>query len=220
MPVAENLSGKTFGRLTAVKDVGKTSRGRVWQCLCFCGTVKNVVSTYLKNGHTKSCGCLHADSAKASGVLRRTHGFTAKDKKWTASEYGVWMSMKSRCSNPRSASYKSYGARGIKVCARWLSFENFIADMGRRPSSKHTLDRINTNGNYEPANCRWADQLQQAQTRTNVRMINAFGETLTAAMWARRTGINAMAIRNRLDAGWSPEDAVSKPLRKLNRHAN
>lgn len=218
MPIAQDLSGKTFGRLTAIKDVGKTSRGRVWECACSCGSTKNVISTYLTSGHTQSCGCLHADSAKIGGLKRRTHGFTTLDKKWTASEYGVWMSMKARCSNPKTPSYKSYGRRGIVVCERWMSFENFIQDMGRRPSSKHSLDRIDTNGNYEPGNCRWADQLQQAQTRTNVRMITAFGETLTSAMWARKTGVSALAIRNRIDSGWDAESAVSKPVRRMNRN--
>jgi hypothetical protein len=219
MPIAENLAGQKFGRLTAIEDIGKTTRGRVWRCMCECGQEAESVSTYLKNGHKKSCGCLHADSAKISGIKQRTHGYTTTDKKWTASEYGVWMSMKARCGNPKASSYKRYGARGIAVCERWMKFENFIQDMGPRPTNKHSLDRIDTDKGYEPGNCRWADQMQQAQTRTNVRKIHAFGETMTAAMWGRRTGITAMTIRNRIDAGWTPEDAVTKPKRAQNASA-
>jgi hypothetical protein len=217
MPVAEDLTGKKFGRLTALYDVGKNVRGRIWRCICECGTELDGVATYLKNGHKKSCGCLHADSAKLAGLKTRTHGYTTVDKKWTSSEYAIWQSMKSRCINPKNASYKHYGGRGIVICEQWLKFENFIQDMGNRPSAKHSLDRINTNGNYEPTNCRWADQMQQAQTRTNVRAITAFGETLTSAMWSRRTGIKAEAIRNRIDAGWSAEDALSTPIRASKR---
>jgi hypothetical protein len=219
MPVAENLAGQKFGRLTAIEDIGKTTRGRVWRCMCECGQETESVSTYLKNGHKKSCGCLHADSAKISGMKQRTHGYTTVDKKWTASEYGVWMSMKARCGNPKTPSYKRYGARGIEVCERWIKFENFIQDMGKRPTNKHSLDRIDTHKGYEPGNCRWADQMEQAQTRTNVRKIHAFGETMTAAMWGRKTGITAMTIRNRIDAGWTPEDAVTKPKKAQNASA-
>lgn len=219
MPIAENLAGQKFGRLTAIEDIGKTKRGRVWRCLCECGQQTNSVSTYLKNGHKKSCGCLHADSARISGFKQRTHGYTTFDKKWTASEYGVWMSMKARCGNPKTAGYKRYGGRGIFVCERWMKFENFIIDMGARPTNKHSLDRIDTNKGYEPKNCRWADQMQQAQTRTNVRQICAFGQTLTAAMWERKTGITALTIRNRIDAGWPTEDAVTKPKRLQNASA-
>lgn len=217
MPVAEDLTGQKFGRLTALRDVGKTKRGRMWRCVCDCGNETDTISTYLKSGHKRSCGCLHADSAKVAGLKARTHGYTTVDKKWTSNEYAIWQSMKARCLNKKVASYKNYGGRGVTICERWMKFENFIADMGNRPTPKHSLDRIDTNGNYEPNNCRWADQVEQAQTRTNVRSITAFGETLTSAMWSRRTGIKAEAIRNRLDAGWTPEDAVSKPVRGMKR---
>jgi len=219
MPVAENLTGQKFGRLTAIEDIGKTTKGRVWRCVCECGQETKGVSAQLKQGHKKSCGCLHADSAKIAGIKQRTHGYTAVGKKWTSSEYGVWMSMKARCGNPKTASYKRYGGRGIMVCDRWMKFDNFIQDMGPRPTNKHSLDRIDTNKGYEPGNCRWADQMQQAQTRTNVRHIHAFGETMTAAMWERKTGITALTIRNRIDAGWPPEEAVIKPKKAKNANA-
>lgn len=217
MPVAENLSGKRFGKLVAVCDIGRTSRGRIWNCICDCGAETTSISTYLKNGHKRSCGCLHAESARVAGEKQRTHGHTSKERKKSASEYHAWSSMKSRCLNPNVHNYKRYGARGITVCERWADFQNFYADMGPKPSSKHSLERLDTNGNYEPKNCVWADAFQQASTRTNVRSIEAFGKIMTAAAWSRETGIPATVIRNRLDSGWDVEKALSVSVRKLTR---
>lgn len=214
MPAAENLSGQRFGKLVALSDVGKTTRGRVWRCVCDCGKETDSVSVYLKNGHKQSCGCLHAESAKKAGVKRVTHGHTTTEKKAQASEYHAWSSMKSRCTNPNTHSYKRYGARGIKVCERWMDFASFYADMGPKPSTKHSLERLNTDGDYEPSNCVWADAFQQASTRTNVRAISAFGKVLTAAAWSRETGIDASVIRNRIDSGWPAYAAVTTPVRK------
>lgn len=217
MPVAENLSGKRFGKLVAVCDIGRTSRGRIWNCICDCGAETTSISTYLKNGHKRSCGCLHAESARVAGEKQRTHGHTSKERKKSASEYHAWSSMKTRCLNPNVHNYKRYGARGITVCERWADFQNFYADMGPKPSSKHSLERLDTNGNYEPKNCVWADAFQQASTRTNVRSIEAFGKIMTAAAWSRETGIPATVIRNRLDSGWDVEKALSVSVRKLTR---
>lgn len=218
MPIAINLTGKKFGRLTALKDVGKNKRGRVWECMCDCGKFVQVISTYLTSMHTRSCGCLQPDMAKASGEKRRTHGHTSNKNKQFAYEYHTWASMKNRCYRVGNASYKNYGARGITVCDRWLnSFENFYADMGPRPSNEHSLDRIDTNSGYSPENCRWADKYQQAQTRTNVRAITAFGKTQSAAAWERDTGIPSMVIRNRLDSGWDVEKTLTTQKRGIKR---
>lgn len=217
MPIAQDLSGQRFGKLVAVRDIGKTSRGRVWMCVCDCGQETEAVAGSLKSGHKKSCGCLHAESAKIAGGKQQTHGHTTKERKQGAAEYHAWSSMKSRCTNPNTHSYKRYGARGIKVCDRWLDFANFYADMGPKPSSKHSLERLNTDGNYEPSNCVWADAFQQASTRTNVRSITAFGKTMTAAAWERETSISASVIRNRLDSGWSIEAALTTPVRARKR---
>lgn len=217
MPVAENLSGMRFGKLVAVCDVGRTKRGRVWKCVCDCGSETESISTYLKNGHKRSCGCLHAESAKLASVKHQTHGHTTKDRKKFASEYNAWASMKSRCLNPNSHGFKRYGARGIKVCERWLNFAKFYEDMGPKPTQKHSLERLNTDGNYEPSNCVWADAIQQASTRTNVRSITAFGKTMTAAAWERETGIPATAIRNRIDSGWDIKRVLNTPVRNINR---
>ncbi len=121
--------------------------------------------------------------------------------------------MLTRCTNAISENYEKYGARGIRVCDRWLRFEGFLADMGERPPDT-SIDRIDPNGHYEPGNCRWASMVEQENNkRSNVR-INACGRSLTAAEWSRETGIGYQTIRKRLESGWSPDRAVSEPVRR------
>lgn len=121
--------------------------------------------------------------------------------------------MNQRCYNPNDSFYKDYGARGIKVCERWrYSFVDFLTDMGPKPSSKHSLDRIDASGNYEPGNCRWATPRQQSQNRRTVRHLEFDGQSHCINEWARRTGINRTTIAARLAAGLSVEDALTKPV--------
>ena len=117
--------------------------------------------------------------------------------------------MKARCTNANNKSFKNYGGRGITVCERWRKFENFIADMGRRPSSAHTIERKNNDQGYRPDNCVWVPRSEQSGNRRNSRRITARGETLTVAEWSRRTGLNYTTIQRRLDVGWDPERALS-----------
>lgn len=131
-------------------------------------------------------------------------------------EYAVWSSMKARCLNPNSQQYKNYGERGIKVCERWMLFENFFADMGERPSSKHSLGRLENDGNYDPSNCAWqTKQEQDNNKRTNV-FLEFNGVKLTVAQWAKRIGLNTDTLWMRINAGWS----VEKALTKTNRNSN
>ncbi len=118
--------------------------------------------------------------------------------------------MLDRCRNPKMKFYRYYGGRGIKVCERWQEFESFVTDMGEPPTPLHTLDRVDTNGHYEPGNCRWAtNDVQQNNRRNNVRL-TCDGLTLTTAEWSRKTGIPARRIRSRLAAGWSVENALRR----------
>lgn len=127
-------------------------------------------------------------------------------------EYRVWASMVQRCTNPARRSYDRYGGRGIRVCVAWVaSFETFLRDVGPRPSLKHTLDRIDNNGHYEPGNVRWATSQQQRDNASNTHVIAFRGETRTRAEWARHLGIPYFTLRNRLDSGWSIEDALTRP---------
>lgn len=134
-----------------------------------------------------------------------THGMTHSPA-WRS-----WSAMRNRCNNPNAADYPRYGARGIRVCDRWSSFENFHADMGPRPDGT-TLGRIDNAGHYAPGNCRWETIRQQARnTRTNVHVTHD-GLTLTVIEWAERTGISAVAIYQRIDSGWPASEAVTVPL--------
>jgi len=149
-----DLIGKRFGRLTVISLVGVDKRGnRLWDCACDCGKKNEaVLGKILKEGRTKSCGCLREEAAKRANT---THGMSL------SSEYSIWKSMIQRTTNKNASNYGLYGGRGITVCERWLkSFEAFYEDMGPRPDGM-TLDRKDNDGNYEPDNCRWVTSVVQ-----------------------------------------------------------
>lgn len=163
-----DLTGQRFGRLLAQWPAGISKNGSIhWLYLCDCGTLKVASRSAVRRGSCQSCGCLKEEVTRRG--RRRWHGCAGHGAKRTR-EWVAWASMQARCYNPNATGYERYGGVGIRVCDRWLEarhgFENFLADMGLRPSSQHSLDRFpNPYGHYEPSNCRWATKSQQARNR-------------------------------------------------------
>lgn len=149
---AIDLAGQKFGRLTVLKFAGNVGSKRHWLCRCDCGNETSVNTDFLRRGLTKSCGCYRVDFTISKNT---SHGLSH------SRTYKIWAGMKKRCLNPSSTRWKWYGGRGIKVCKRWLNFENFHADMGDPPSKLHSIERVDNSAGYEPGNCIWTTQKQQ-----------------------------------------------------------
>lgn len=155
-----DLTGQKFGRLTVLELSHKQNGHIFWLCRCDCGELKTAMGGNLKRGHVKSCGCF---LRQVSSARLKTHGMSR------TSEYSIWDGMKARCQNVQNTAYPNYGGRGITVCERWQTFENFYADMGSRPSEKHSVDRRDNDRGYEPDNCYWATPTEQLNnTRVNI----------------------------------------------------
>lgn len=196
MPKPHNrleLTGQRFGRLMVVgyshakKHPGGSSHS-MWRCQCDCGKETVVSGTYLRSKHTSSCGCALRDALIARN---KTHGGAG------TRTYRIWADMNARCTYHSVKQYPIYGGRGIAVCDRWKDFETFLADMGEAPDG-HSIDRINNDGNYEPANCRWSDRATQMRNSSRTRHIEHQGKRLCITDWAADLGISARALSRRL----------------------
>lgn len=196
----KDLTGMRFGRLVVVSFAGKAKmRRNCWNCLCDCGQRMVAVANKLTTGRTKSCVCLRNEKNKTN---RRTHGNSGTVL------HALWKNMRQRCLNPKRLDYARYGGRGIKVCDRWKSFQNFRLDMGEKPQGM-SIDRINNSGNYEPDNCRWADDFEQCNNRRDNHPITYEGITLNISQWSRQRGINISTICTRIRRGRSTAEILS-----------
>lgn len=195
-----DIEGQTFNRLTVLGFVGSAGGQARWLCQCSCGLFAIVSGKGLRSGNTKSCGCWNQVAARQR-MWR--HGNCRTQM------YGIWSNIISRTENPNVKSFQDYGERGITMCRRWRnSFEDFSADVGDRPTPKHTLERIDNNGNYEPDNVKWALPLEQANNKRNNRMLTFQGRTQSLAMWCRELHLNYDRIKSRLHRGMSVENAL------------
>jgi hypothetical protein len=204
--------GTKFGRLEVIGEAApRLSAGqqqRCVECRCDCGAIGVYRLYSLKNGNTQSCGCL---AREVAGQSLKTHGMSKLP------EYRIWLGLLHRC---RDLTYRNYGARGINVCDRWKqSFEAFFADMGKRPSPKHSIDRFpNNNGDYEPGNCRWATQKEQMRNTRFNHLIEHNGERKCIGEWAEQYKVLPVVLYARLvKLGWTFEEAVG--LRNHIRHS-
>lgn len=199
-----DLTGQRFSRLVVTAPAERDSSGTRWYVRCDCGTEKIVRTTHLRNGKTLSCGCL---SQQAASARRRTHGKTR------TRVYRIWRGMHTRCTNPNVPCWPRYGGRGIYVCDRWQSFENFFADMGQPPSSTHEIERIDNDKGYEPSNCKWATRTEQTNNKRSNVFLEYDGRRMTVAQWAAFLGVNVKRFYKRLYLGWSVERTIGEEYR-------
>jgi hypothetical protein len=201
-----DLTGQVFERLTVMGRSEERGRdGRTfWVCKCTCGGERLAHANNLLRGGTKSCGCLQKETRVTANT---THGHHPTGR--CSREYQSWGAMMDRCYNPARKSYQSYGAKGVTVDLRWHTFENFLADMGKRPPGT-SLDRMK-GGNYGPGLCRWATPTEQARNRAGLHPITLNGRTQLLVDWAAEVGLSTSCICTRLSKGWSEERAVFTP---------
>jgi hypothetical protein len=207
-----NELGKSYGLLVVEARDGSDRWGQIiWRCRCACGTIVHVPSRNLRRmTRDGSCGCA---SPVQRSVAATKHGLVK------TIEYRAWSNMIDRCENKNNKSYPDYGGRGVKIARRWrASFSVFLDDItreiGLKPSSDHSLDRVDNSKGYRPGNVRWATRIEQARNKRTTLRLTVNGETLTLIEWSERVGVKYRTIRLRLESGWSPELALSPPRSK------
>ncbi len=208
MPALIDLTGDKYGRLTVIKIAPRVKgRGVEWVCRCDCGNEAVVRSSSLRQGNTRSCGCL----AREMLVERNfKHGKARRGKKTRL--YGIWVRMRQRCNDPNTDDYEGYGGRGIKVCDEWddfLAFQNWAHSNGYK--NKLTIERIDNDGDYEPNNCKWICLEKQARNKRNNHFIEFNGVCRTLAEWSEVTGIDSSLLRYRLEH-WGTEKALTTKI--------
>ncbi len=200
--------GARYGRLVAISFFDKDRHNNHrWKFICDCGREHVAFAAHVRHGKTQSCGCLSVEvGSVAAQKYLTTHGKTGTP------EFKLWCSMRRRCSDTRDKRYDSYGGRGIKVCDRWQDFQNFLDDMGERPSPHHSIDRIDNDGNYEPGNCRWATDETQRRNKRTTRTVSLQGKEMPLVDACKKTKIKYSTANSRLNKlGWTDERALLTP---------
>jgi len=195
------LKGLQVDRLKVIAVHSRRGHHRYWLCVCACGRRLSVRQDHLTGRRVKSCGCWRQETRTTCGGLARTP------------EHKAWWAMIDRCTNRMHPQFKDYGGRGIAVCERWRGpngCQNFVADMGLRPTAEHTLDREDNNKGYDAANCRWVPMLVQQNNKRSNNVIEWNGEKLTESQWCRRQGLPIRMIGRRLRAGWPLDIAMTR----------
>ncbi len=199
--------GQRFGRLEVLEycDPQPDPKHPRWRCRCDCG--KETVVQTNNFARTRSCGCLRREELAARST---THGMSKSP------EYHTWADLIARCTNPRRTDFTRYGKSGVMVCRRWLnSFEAFFEDMGKRPSAKHSIDRIDNSRGYEPENCRWATATVQRENQRRTKLYTFNGHTGTLKDLSRRAGISYGAVHQRMTKmNWTLEEALTTPSQR------
>lgn len=203
MPIRHDEEMVRNGRLIQVGFSFRAGRDKRRHAvfMCECGTATVTQPRYVTGGNTMSCGCL-CDESHANRFT--THGMSI------SSTYNTWCSMKARCCNQNDLGWTNYGGRKISVCERWLSFGNFLADMGERPFGM-SLDRIDNEKGYFKQNCKWSTPTEQGGNKRNNRILTVHGEKKCMAEWCRELGVCDSVVHRRLSRGWSEEEAVLTP---------
>lgn len=197
-----DLKGQVFNWLEVISFAGRKNRRTYWECICKCGKKKIVEAYTLKMGRTKSCGC-----------WMQTHsGGNTKHGLSQHRLYAVWRSMLARCNNPKNRAYPIYGGRGIVVCDRWHDFESFFIDLNEEYKNGLTLERINTDGNYELSNIKWDTYKNQARNKRNNHIIQYNGDSFSVAEMAEKYNIPAKLLYRRISEGWSINRVIETPI--------
>lgn len=197
--------GERFGRLVVIERAQNVGGGDSrFLCKCDCGNTNVILGYSLRRGATFSCGCYQRERVRQASTKHGLRG---------SPEFQAWIAMNHRCKNPKCKSFVNYGGRGIAVCDRWQNLQNFLDDMGPRPTPRHTLERKDNNANYGPENCVWATMKDQQNNRRNNRIVNFNGEALTLAQACERSGVNQATAESRINHGW-PEEKWFSPARR------
>lgn len=200
-----DLTKLRFGRLVVVERIGTKSSQPLWICICDCGKLHESASKPLVNGNTKSCGCLRREMVAEKN---KTHGLSKLP------EYSIWCDIKKRCENPKSANFKYYGERGIKLSESWQDFKVFYSDMGPRPAPDYSVERLDVNKNYEKSNCVWIPLAEQARNKTNTVHVEVNGKKMILADLARMIGAYPARVSNKIKAGMSGDEVFEEHVLK------